>query len=84
MPNAVKSTLRARRLRDAAEDHAGREAAGDRAGVLAAGADAEDARRSTSPKLVGADALVRIGDEERVPRPVLETDAPVVVVVGSG
>ncbi len=33
---------------------------------------------------VAADALVRIGDPERAPRPVLETDAPVVVVVGSG
>jgi hypothetical protein len=35
-------------------------------------------------ELVSADQLVRIGDPERVPRPVLETDAPVVVVVGSG
>jgi hypothetical protein len=35
-------------------------------------------------ELVAADELVRIGDTERVPRPVLETQAPVVVVVGSG
>ena len=35
-------------------------------------------------ELVAADSMVRIGDPERVPRPVLETEAPVVVVVGSG
>ena len=38
-------------------------------------------------EVVGADGverISRIGDTEVVPRPVLETEAPVVVVVGSG
>ena len=84
MPSVVKSVARRGRLRDAAEDHAGREAAGDRAGVLAAGADAEDARRSTSPNWSPPTGWSGSATPERVPRPVLETDAPVVVVVGSG
>ena len=43
-----------------------------------------EAEATAVAEAVGADELVRIDDAARTPRPVQDTDAPVVVVVGGG